>query len=222
MPKVDAQHVERRRAQILEAAFHCFSERGFHRTTMRDIFEQASLSAGAVYGYFKSKDEILEALVERGRETTTRQLAALEPAADWRALLRQSIEALASERSAKTQRMDLLMWAEALNTPKLREIFVRRLMEIARGVATSMAANRSDESGSEPRAEDLARLGIALILGLSVMRTLDPTLALGRLAKVVEDFPVSTDLPASTESRERGLARKRPKRPSGPRQGRTG
>jgi AcrR family transcriptional regulator len=59
MPKVTDEHVEARRRQILAAALRCFARQGFHRTTMQDIFREADLSPGAVYSYFKSKDELI-------------------------------------------------------------------------------------------------------------------------------------------------------------------
>ena len=63
MPKVTEEHVEARRRQILAAALRCFARQGFHRTTMQDIFRDAELSPGAVYSYFKSKDELILAIV---------------------------------------------------------------------------------------------------------------------------------------------------------------
>jgi AcrR family transcriptional regulator len=63
MPKVTQEHVEARRRQILKAALRCFAREGFHRTTMQDIFREADLSPGAVYSYFKGKDELIEAIV---------------------------------------------------------------------------------------------------------------------------------------------------------------
>ncbi|MGC4952588.1 TetR/AcrR family transcriptional regulator [Actinomadura citrea] len=61
MPRVSEEHLERRRRQILEAARTCFIRKGIHATSMQDIFTEAGLSAGAVYRYFKSKNEIIEA-----------------------------------------------------------------------------------------------------------------------------------------------------------------
>ncbi|MGI8331508.1 TetR/AcrR family transcriptional regulator [Actinomadura scrupuli] len=63
MPRVSAEHLERRRQQILDGARICFVRRGFHETSMQDIFRESGLSAGAVYRYFKSKDEIIRAIV---------------------------------------------------------------------------------------------------------------------------------------------------------------
>ncbi|MEO3784908.1 TetR/AcrR family transcriptional regulator [Actinocorallia sp. B10E7] len=59
MPKVSPEHLERRRGQILDAATRCFASKGFHSTSMQDIFKESGLSAGAVYRYFPSKAEIV-------------------------------------------------------------------------------------------------------------------------------------------------------------------
>ena len=56
------QHREDRRDQILVAAWKCFSRNGFHSTSMADVIREAGLSAGAVYLYFRSKDEIIVAV----------------------------------------------------------------------------------------------------------------------------------------------------------------
>lgn len=63
MPKVTEEHVAARRRQILSAALACFSRAGFHRTSMQDIFDEADLSPGAVYSYFKSKDDLVRAII---------------------------------------------------------------------------------------------------------------------------------------------------------------
>ncbi|MGS2809688.1 TetR/AcrR family transcriptional regulator [Nocardia sp. MW-W600-9] len=63
MPRVSEEHLERRRQQILDAAQLCFARKGFHETSMQDVFAEAGLSAGAVYRYFTSKNEIIAALV---------------------------------------------------------------------------------------------------------------------------------------------------------------
>ncbi|TDD31263.1 TetR/AcrR family transcriptional regulator [Actinomadura sp. KC06] len=61
MPRVSEEHLERRRRQILDAARTCFIRKGIHATSMQDIFAESGLSAGAVYRYYKSKNEIIEA-----------------------------------------------------------------------------------------------------------------------------------------------------------------
>src|SRR5437867_13411210 len=68
MPKVTEAHLEARRQQIMDAAAACFCRNGCHHSTMHDICRQAELSAGAVYRYFSSKEEIIESMLrERQR-----------------------------------------------------------------------------------------------------------------------------------------------------------
>ena len=65
--------VERRRRQIADAAVKLFIEKGFHKTTTRQIAGASGFSIGSLYEYFASKEDILylvceliHAEVERG------------------------------------------------------------------------------------------------------------------------------------------------------------
>ena len=54
------------REQLLEAAARVFARQGYAGTKIQDIVREAGLSTGAVYGRFRSKDELLrEAVVRR-------------------------------------------------------------------------------------------------------------------------------------------------------------
>ena len=48
-----------RKTQIIDAAARLFSEKGFHRTTTRDIAEAADISEGTLYNYIESKNDLL-------------------------------------------------------------------------------------------------------------------------------------------------------------------
>src|SRR6266496_1841977 len=65
MPKVLPEYLQTRRREILDAAAACFARHGFHQASMQDICSEADLSPGAVYRYFRSKEEIIEAMCER-------------------------------------------------------------------------------------------------------------------------------------------------------------
>ncbi len=56
---------ERRRQQIMIAAKRVFTQNGYERSTMEDIAKEAELSAGTLYLYFKSKDELYASLCLR-------------------------------------------------------------------------------------------------------------------------------------------------------------
>jgi AcrR family transcriptional regulator len=73
MPKVSQKYLDDRRSEILDAAIVCFSRDGFHRTTMKDIVRESGLSPGAIYNYFRSKEEIIEANAAR-RQAKERRL----------------------------------------------------------------------------------------------------------------------------------------------------
>jgi TetR/AcrR family transcriptional regulator, transcriptional repressor of aconitase len=58
MPKISEEKRQARREQILAASWRCFSRRGIHSTSMEDIIRESNLSSGAVYLYYKSKEEL--------------------------------------------------------------------------------------------------------------------------------------------------------------------
>jgi len=55
---------EKRKHQIIEAATTVFARLGFNQARMVDIAEEAGLSKGTIYWYFKGKDEIISAILE--------------------------------------------------------------------------------------------------------------------------------------------------------------
>lgn len=69
MARVSQQHLDARRRQILDGAARCFARNGFHATSMQDVLREADLSAGAVYRYFSSKEELIAAIVTEVLDT---------------------------------------------------------------------------------------------------------------------------------------------------------
>lgn len=67
-PKVSKEHMEKRRANILEAAKQVFIEMGYERTTMKHVMEAAGVSRGGLYQYFLNKEDLYEAILEEGLE----------------------------------------------------------------------------------------------------------------------------------------------------------
>ena len=60
-PNVSVQRTQ----EVLEAATAVFAKLGFHKARMDDIAEEAGVSKGVLYFYFKSKDAIIEALLKQ-------------------------------------------------------------------------------------------------------------------------------------------------------------
>ena len=56
---------EERKNEILDAAEELFSTKGFESTSMNDIQNEIGIARGTLYYHFKSKEEILDAIIER-------------------------------------------------------------------------------------------------------------------------------------------------------------
>ena len=60
------KHPEESVSLILDTAFRLFMEKGYERTSIQDIIDHlGGLSKGAIYHHFKSKEDILAAVVDR-------------------------------------------------------------------------------------------------------------------------------------------------------------
>ncbi|WHY00603.1 TetR/AcrR family transcriptional regulator [Neobacillus sp. DY30] len=55
----DERLVKRRRDQMIKGAVSLFKEKGFHRTTTREIAKAAGFSIGTLYEYIRSKEDVL-------------------------------------------------------------------------------------------------------------------------------------------------------------------
>lgn len=52
------------RGKLLQTAAHLFRNNGFERTTVRDLASAVGIQSGSIFHHFKSKDEILRAVME--------------------------------------------------------------------------------------------------------------------------------------------------------------
>ncbi|MBB5849980.1 TetR/AcrR family transcriptional regulator [Amycolatopsis umgeniensis] len=70
---------EQRRTQVLDAALHLVVARGHNATTMDAVAEQAGVTKPVVYGQFRSRNELLAALLRREQEAALQQLLEVLP-----------------------------------------------------------------------------------------------------------------------------------------------
>ncbi|MFI8961275.1 TetR family transcriptional regulator [Streptomyces sp. NPDC053493] len=75
-PPAKAPKSEQTRALILETALRLFKERGYDKTTMRAIAQEAGVSVGNAYYYFSSKEHLVQGFYDRIAEE---HQAAVEP-----------------------------------------------------------------------------------------------------------------------------------------------
>ncbi|WP_207756052.1 TetR/AcrR family transcriptional regulator [Nonomuraea cypriaca] len=172
MPK---EHLEARRRQILDAARRCFIGNGFHATSMQDILAEAELSAGAVYRYFKSKDDIIAATAA---EALAEVAAVFEaqgeerpPDLDNMVDLVLGVERPPLSGSTESAQLLIQVWSEALRSPAL-SAKLKEVMEEARGVVRGLVV-RHQRRGLLPAdvpAEHVADVLMAVVDGFMVLR----------------------------------------------------
>jgi AcrR family transcriptional regulator len=147
MPKVSDQYLADRREQILQAARRCFARNGFHQTSMQDLFAEAGLSAGAIYRYFRSKDEMVVAIAEEtfGEVIDTMlSVAQRDRSAALGEALAAAVELIArKDESDGLCALAVQVWSETQRNPELTSSFAA-LVRKARAEITRMVRVRQE------------------------------------------------------------------------------
>lgn len=165
MPRVTQAHLDARRQQILDAARARFATHGFARTSMTDLVEASGLSVGAIYRYFKGKDQIVAAICDQAGQALPTELTA----ASVHGFL-EHVRTLAREEDHA--RLVAQIYAEAAVSPPLADLVRRQLDDLRAAVAALLP-------GHEPaEARRIAEAFVALCDGytqqLAVRGDLDP------------------------------------------------
>jgi TetR/AcrR family transcriptional regulator, transcriptional repressor of aconitase len=175
MPKVSQQHRDARREQILAAARRCFLRDGFHATSMQDLFTEAGLSAGAVYSYFASKDDVIEAIAEQNMRSVTDMInviAAERPGQPVGAVLADVMEILrAQDEQDGLSKLTVIVWSEAVRNPSLAARFTALLTQLQASLAEVIRQTRGSLPGDVP-ADVLAVTLLSLVPGYLVQLAL--------------------------------------------------
>ena len=178
-PKVSEEHMEERRQQILDAAVRSFSRGGLHQTTIEDIRLEAELSRGAVYHYFKTKEDIIDAIRERSAVQAESIYGDMSGGDGSTTMLMDLVRATLSEmtapESAEANRLALFLWAESLVNQRIMDgqlpSFKPYLAELAKSIADAQAEGRA-VAQVDPQA--LARVIAGTVLGLQIQLTWEP------------------------------------------------
>lgn len=176
MPKLTAARAEAQRRRILDAALQCFAEKGMHQTTMSDIFAASGLSAGAVYGYFASKSEIVATVAAERHVFERALLAELNEATD--PLGRFLDGYLGQFRSDTVRRATVQYWAESLSDEQLAAAAREGLAGLAKARTLVARAQRKGLVRDDVDPGVTTRLLLALVQGLVLQSCWDDALAL--------------------------------------------
>jgi AcrR family transcriptional regulator len=218
MPKVSREHMENRRRQILDAANRCFARVGFHNATMQDVIREAGLSAGAIYNYFSSKEDIIAAIAHERHAREAEASRAAEDDVNAHAALMQLARAffgrLASPGEEEERRVGVQLWAEALNNKRLLKVVLQGTAEPRRVLAGLIGRLKSSgDISCEMNSDALARLLIALFQGLVLQKCWEKDLNIGPCMDAVLWLAERTfgapGIPSHGPAEEKAAARRR-------------
>ena len=178
MPRVTAAHGQEVRERIVGAALRVFGERGYHGATIADVVRESGLSVGAIYTYFKGKDDLFLATCDLASGRGLGELAARLPAG--RTVAERLAIAIAfyfdtAEGDALDApgNADFLVqaWARADAEPAAREMLRRRREQLV--MAGQFLLEEGIARGELPRWLDtalVARAYMALLDGYLLIR----------------------------------------------------
>jgi AcrR family transcriptional regulator len=177
MPKLKPEELQARRQEIIEAARTCFLRSGFHQTTTDEICREANITAGGLYHYFTSKDELIAAVIEHSATTAIARMRELIAEADstesaFRQVATFLYQLLLDPDIDNATRLDIEIWGETLKNEKLAErnrtMWTMRLKWLEALIEQGLRDGLLDPEKVEPRAR--ASLLIAVLIGLRTGR----------------------------------------------------
>ena len=178
MPKVSQAHLDARRHQILDAARTLFATKGFAGTSTADLVEASGMSNGAIYRYFKSKNELITAICDETTSSLPEELSERS--------LRSFLGAIRSAaREQDHARLIAQIYAEAAISAPLASIVQRQLSELRAALVALLP-------GREPtEAEAVADAFVALCQGytqqLAVWGDVDPAPYVAALVRLTQE-----------------------------------
>jgi AcrR family transcriptional regulator len=179
MPRVSETHLAARRQQILEAARTCFLRNGFHQTSMQDVIAEAGLSVGAVYRYFPSKAEIVEAIAQQYASHVWAAFAALAERDEPLARVMAAAVDIIDEATGPDgpMRLAVQVWAESLRDERIAATAATVYSRFRSNFVTmaERAAGLGElPAGTDPHAAGAALFSLVIGYGLQKLLTGSP------------------------------------------------
>lgn len=147
MPKISSEAYKERRARIMDAARRCFIRKGIH-ISVDEICAEAKVSKGALYGYFPSKDAIIQAIADEH----IANLSAVREAGSREELVAALVERL-SNGDPSANRLELEAWAYAFDRQELRNRLLENMVELRSAIQSALARMR-EKRDAEPTNRD--------------------------------------------------------------------
>lgn len=175
MPRLKPDTQRARREHILDAAEACFARAGFHRTTMADICAEASVSPGALYVYFASKEDLIAGLAERDRAKFQSRFENLATAPDLMQALAAIGESYFVDDPAESVRMCIEIGIESTRNEAVGAIY-RTVDDQVTSSFQSLFERLAAEGRIAPELEPAALARLLVVIGDGMMwrRTVQP------------------------------------------------
>src|SRR5262249_7208330 len=188
-------------AAVLDAAMDCFWRNGYERTSGRGLAAHMGITGASLYNAFNDKRALFRRVVQHYAERSTRErISRLESTLPPKQAVRAFLDEIV-ERSTGVDRRGCLLVNTALEAapddPDLRAEIAVHLAEIEAFFHRTVSAAQRDGSVPPDRApDDLARLLLAVTLGLRVLARSTPNRELlegvARPALALLDWPDQT------------------------------
>jgi AcrR family transcriptional regulator len=161
-----------RRTQIIEAATRVLGERGYGRTSLKDIAAAAGVTPALIYHYFESKEDLLLSVMAEMQQVLHRRVdAAGATAADPLEAIARRVDRAAAEFTAQPgiNRMLLDLYGLGLTQPAIRERG-REMLELGVRHQAADIERFYAAAGVPPGAppEDLAGVIVAAFDGIAI------------------------------------------------------
>ncbi|WP_173923642.1 TetR/AcrR family transcriptional regulator [Agromyces sp. Marseille-P2726] len=180
MPKVTEAYRAARRDEIIAAALRRVTVQGIQRTSMADIIAESGLSAGAIYGHFAGKRELLSAMAARVLDARVTELDARRDAVGGPLSPGQVMATLIDGmRHEPFGGVLVQIWAEAVVDDEIRDlvrsVFVRVRETVRRAFAEWAAAEPGRVDGDPDEwAARVTPIALAVLPGFMVQRAVAP------------------------------------------------
>ena len=176
--RTNPARTESRRQQVLDAAAACFCRHGFRGASMAEISACAGMSTGHIYHYFKNKEAIVEAIVERCQRHGLALIEEFKSADDiLQTMIAQLSDAMARMAETTDPGLMLEIMAEASRNPVVAEIVRGTEATIRRSFEELLAAGqRQGTINPDYDVGPLCRLLFAVVDGLTLRRAVSPDL----------------------------------------------
>ena len=160
---------------------------------MEDIIRESNLSTGAIYSYFQSKDQIIEALADerhdREKQLIQQALAGGEWTENLHLLVRSFYDSLDEPAERKERRLGIHVWAEALCNPKVLRLIRRGINQPLELLSRAIAKAQADgQLGKTIDPDAAARVLIALFHGFILQQAWDDRVDIAPFAKAVQSM----------------------------------